>query len=159
MSEQTLSEAREWLRGRLDHGAACPCCTQFAKVYRRRLNHVPAAALLALYRDARRDWAHLPTVVKRRLPGVAHQGGYSVLTAHWGLIEEEVEILRDDGGRSGYWRVTGRGEMFVHCEITVPKYARIYDGRCLGCEGDRVSIIDALGARFDYTALMWGPWT
>lgn len=29
---------------------------------------------------------------------------------------------RDDGGRSGYWRVTGRGAAFVRNEIDIPKY-------------------------------------
>jgi hypothetical protein len=38
----------------------------------------------------------------------------------------------------------------------VPTYAQIYDGRCLGYDGEPVSIVDALGKKFDYHELMEG---
>ena len=69
-------------------------------------------SVIALYRQRRLDWSHLPSVVKRRIPDVAHQGGYMTLAGHWDLIEEE-RALRDDGGRAGVWRVTGTGERFL----------------------------------------------
>ena len=72
---------------------------------------------------------------------------------YWGLLEEELE-LRPDGGRAGWWRVTELGEWFVLKEATVPRYARIYDNRCLSLVGDQVSITDALGTKFNYDDLM-----
>jgi hypothetical protein len=39
----------------------------------------------------------------------------------------------------------------------VPKYARIYNNRCLGLDHSKqVSIIDVLGTKFNYTELMEG---
>ena len=36
--EMTLDEAKAWLRDQVDDGAHCPCCGQFAKVYKRRIH-------------------------------------------------------------------------------------------------------------------------
>lgn len=74
---------------------------------------------------------------------------------HWGLIEEEP-IVRPDGGRAGWWRITPFGQQFVLGNSTVPKYARLYDGRCLGLEGVPVTIRDCLGTKFNYADLMAG---
>lgn len=149
----TLKDARDELRKRVQHGHECPCCKQFAKVYKRRLNHVPAAALIALYREAGREFAHLPTIVKRRLPQFANQGGYTVLSAHWKLIEEE-RASRPDGGRTGYWRVTTLGEDFILRRASVPSHAELYDDRLLKFYGDPAMIEDCLGKRFNYAELM-----
>lgn len=152
--DMTLGEARDALRELAMHGGAkCPCCRQLAKVYRRNLTSVAARAVTALYRDHGLTFGHMPTVARHRLPDVAHQGGYLVLGAHWDLIEEERE-LRPDGGRAGWWRVTDLGEAWVRGHATVPKYAHVYDGRCLRVDGEQVTIEDALGARFSYAELM-----
>ncbi|MDQ3307565.1 MAG: hypothetical protein M3499_04290 [Actinomycetota bacterium] len=150
----TLAEAQDWLRERLDEGAACPCCTQLAKVYRRKINAVSARALIALYRLGP-GFHHMPTIARTHLTDVAHQGGYLTLSQHWRLIEEELE-LRDDGGRAGWWRITDLGARFTLNQIRLPKYARIYDGRCLGLIGEPQGIRDALGTKFDYRNLMDG---
>jgi hypothetical protein len=95
-------------------------------------------------------WLYLPDVLRDK------SFADTVKCAHWELIEED-DGERDDGStRSGWWRVTPLGRLFILGEIKVPKYARIYDGRLLGFIGDPVSIQDALGARFDYGALMRG---
>jgi hypothetical protein len=151
--EMPLGEARDVLRGLADEGHDCPVCKQLVKVYRRKLTKVAARAVVALYADHGLDFAHLPTVAQRRLPEVAHQGGYLVLAAHWSLISEERH-LRPDTGRAGYWRVTALGEQWLRGEVTVPKYARLYDGRCLGLDGDLVAASEVLGERFDFAELM-----
>lgn len=143
-----LGRAKEWLRERVDDGEYCPLCTQYAKVYRRKINSTMARALIALWRhDARPEFTHGPS-----LPGDTHELSQF---AWWGLIEEE-KVKRPDGGRAGFWRLTNEGEAFVRGQMTVQKYARIYDGRCLGLDGDPVSIQDALGNKFNYDDLMRG---
>ena len=94
-----------------------------------------------------------PRLLKEQLPGIAHQGGYATLGQHWELISESPEE-REDGGRVGWWRLTRLGERFVRQDYTIRKYARIYDGRCLGLSGELVSITDSLGSRFNYNELM-----
>jgi len=145
-SDTPLGEARAWLRQRVDKGEHCPCCTQFAKVYRRPITSASARSLVLLWRAAQHNYAHLPTVLK-------HTHADEAKLAYWGLMEEEA-VVRPDGGRAGWWRVTDLGERWIYQTVTVPKYARIYDGRCLGLSGDPVTIIDALGTRFDLRVLM-----
>jgi hypothetical protein len=142
----TLGAAREWLRQRVDNGAKCPCCTQFAKVYRRKINSGMAHALIQMYRHAGTEWFYLPNITSR------WQGRDEAGLRYW-LLVDELQEKREDGGRA-WWRITPLGERFVMRQIRVAKYARIYDGRCLSLTGEPVSITDALGDRFDYNELM-----
>ncbi len=144
----TLAEAQDWLRERIDEGAACPCCTQFAKVYRRKINSGQARSLIRMWRRCGTDWCHVPTEIGAR----SREEGK---LAYWDILEEETE-RRDDGGRAGWWRITDLGSRFVLDQIRLPKYARIYDGRCLGLIGEPQGIRDALGTKFDYRGLMDG---
>jgi hypothetical protein len=152
--QSTLKEARDWLRGQVKNGGAtCPACNQHAKIYRRPLNHVPAASLILLYRKCRNSFGHLGELVEKHIPTIANQGGYIVLSQHWGLIEEE-KALRPDGGRVGHWSVTEKGVAFLQGEIRVPKYVHLYDNRVLLHDGPPITIRDALGTRFNYAELM-----
>jgi hypothetical protein len=149
--EMPLGEARTCLRGLVEEGHTCPLCQQLAKVYRRTLNAGMARALVVFYRQAGTDWAHKPTL----LDGLGAAARDESLLRFWGLFEEESAV-REDGGRASVWRVTPQGEAWVKCETTVPKYVRVYAGRCLGLEGDPITVRDALGNRFDYGELMRG---
>jgi hypothetical protein len=71
----------------------------------------------------------------------------------WGLIEEELSY-RPDGGRAGYWKVTGLGEAWINHEVTVPKYAHILFNELVFVGGDPITIDDALGKKFDLRELM-----
>lgn len=147
----SLRDAQNWLRDQVDDGARCPCCTQYAKVYRRKINSGMARALVEMYVKARNDWIHKPTA----LSGLGAAARDESLLRYWGLIEESSEE-REDGGRAGWWRVTELGSDWLHARVTVPKYARVYDGRCLGLTGEPCTAAEALGARFDLRELMAG---
>lgn len=153
--DMTLAVARDKLRELVYEGHDCPLCTQMAKVYRRNLTSVATRAMIALYREYGTGYGHLPDAVRKHAPGVANQGGYANLAQHWGLIEDECS-RREDGGRTGFWRVTRAGEQFLRGEVTVPKYVLLYNGRCLKREGEAVGVRDALGKRFNYYELMAG---
>lgn len=145
----SVEEAQDWLRANLDDGARCPVCTQFAKVYRRKITSPMARGLIKQFRLVGGEYAHSATLVSSE----THE--FSQLS-WWGLIEEMPE-RREDGGRAGWWRITQRGQAFVQNAINVEKYAHIYDGRVLGLDGSEVvSIKDALGTKFDYYELMAG---
>jgi hypothetical protein len=127
----SLTEAKAWLRDRLDDGAECPCCTQYAKVYRRHLNSAMAYALLLISKHFRKNeaWLHVPTFLNG-------QG-------------------RDDGSsRVGYYVITPKGIAFVENRVRVPKFIRIYDGKPMKPSEERVNIIECLGKHFDYEELM-----
>lgn len=143
----SLDEARAWLNERVREGVRCPCCTQFAKIYRRSITSTSVRGLVALYRAGGTvEFCHWPTVMQRK------QADETKLV-YWGLVEEAREV-RPDGGRAGWWRVTPLGEAWLRGRVTVPKYARIFDSQCLGLEGVAVSAKQALGKRFDLAELM-----
>jgi hypothetical protein len=144
----TLGEARDKLRELVEDGEHCPCCTQFAKVYKRRIHASMAATLIRMYRA-------VPPEQFMYLPDIPQKARDCTFLRYWDLIAEE-SVVRPDGGRAGWWRVTREGHLFVRGEVFTPKYARVYDGRCLGFEGDAVSIHDCLGKKFNYRELMEG---
>ena len=144
-----LGSVIAYVREHAEQGVTCPACTQLAKVYRRKINTGMAHALIEMFKHARRDWFYLPEITSR------WQGRDEAGLRYWGLIEEAKEA-RPDGGRAGWWRVTEQGEQFIRCRARVFKYARVYDGRCLGLDGDPVSIRESLGEKFDYDAMMAG---
>ncbi len=148
--DMTLQEARDVLRTLLDDGHECPCCRQFAKVYRRKIHATMAKDLILIYRQVPvGEWFHLADTV-------GYNGGDTAKLAYWSMMEEETTIVRDDGGRAGYWRLAPSGAAWARGETVVQKYARVYDGRCLSLVGDPVDIRDALGGRFRYDDLMAG---
>jgi hypothetical protein len=141
-----LVALKSWLLARVDKGERCPVCNQYAKVYKRKLNSGMAVSLVRMYKAAGLGWVHIPTVVGSR----SREEGK---LRYWGLVEEELE-KRPDGGRSGYWRVTPLGELFIQGKASLYSHARIYDGRCLGLTGDQITIKDALTEKFDLDELM-----
>lgn len=150
----SLIRARRELAVALTDGdpITCPCCGQTARIYRRKINATMARALITLWRASdldREAWSyeHAPS-----LPGDTHE--ISQL-AWWGLIEEE-RVAREDGGRAGFWRLTSLGARYVLDVEAVPKYAHVYDGRCIRLDGPPTSIRAALGSRFDLRELLAG---
>lgn len=151
--DMTIADARAALRGLVEEGHDCPVCTQHARVYRRPLTSVAARAIEALWLAHQGQPGHLPTVARERLADVATQGGYLTLGQHWGLIAEASPEVRQDGGRAGYWRVTGLGEAWLHGRARVQSHARLYNGRCLGLTGRPVTFEDVRGEPFKRTAI------
>lgn len=145
----TLGEAREWLRERVDDGAECPCCEQYAKVYRRKLTSSIARVLISMWRNNRNGWVYLPAI--------RSAGQDEVIARFWYLIERDDTVREDGSKRTGWWRLTDLGVGFIHNEVKLPKYARIYNNRLLNLDPtETVSIVDVLGAKFDYGELMAG---
>lgn len=148
----TLGEARRWLRQEAqDKGGTCPCCTQRAQIYRRTIHSGMARALVVMCREHGMDWQDKTSTLR----GYGAAARDESLLRFWGLLEEDVRT-REDGGHAGWWRVTDAGRRFVHGRILVPKYALVYDGRCLGSDGPHVSIVQCLGKRFNLSRLMAG---
>ena len=143
----SLGEARDYVRDNLEEGLLCPCCEQYAKVYRRRINKGQAQSLIRLYRlgaQAQNGWVHV-----RDLGAASREEGKLV---HWGLVEEGGK--RADGGRGGWWRLTANGRAFVEGRIGVAKYVYLYNARLLRVDNSEyVTIHDALGEPFLLTDL------
>lgn len=152
----TLEEARAQVQAGLDEGIECPCCGQFAKIYRRKLNASMAKAMCALARYAGdHRWVHLFGFLTKH--GVQHSD--APMLRHWGLIEESPTERPDGNPRAGMYRITARGLRFTSLLDTVPEHVLLFNGDVLGWAERRVSLREALGTKFSYDELMRGdPW-
>ena len=127
-------------------GTHCPCCGQFAKYYKRKLNSAAAIGLIKLHKlDG--GYHHVSEL------DVSRSGGSFALLRHWGLIAPKPN---DDSGKrcSGYWKITPSGTLFALNIISVPSHIVIYNNRPIWHAGDMIDIEDALGDKFNYEELM-----
>lgn len=138
----SLGDSKDWLRARIDDGERCPCCTQFAKVYVRRLHRGMAKALIHMYRN--RDANDMFDITKHLDTNL----GDTSKLRYWELID------RADDDPAGVWTVTYKGKQFVRGLITVPSHVKVYDGRFRGLTGNQITIQQALGKGFSYDELM-----
>lgn len=156
----TASEAKDYVLANLSDGVRCPCCEQYARIYRRKLNNAMARLLIWLVRHYQEEnrWYSIhefPLIQGRR------GGGDFAKLSYWGLaisFDQECEILDHPGDEqhSGKWRPELKGVDFVRNTILVPEYAYVYNGRLLGFSDDHVDIMTCLGTSFSYEELMNG---
>lgn len=154
-TQVSLKEAKDWLRQRVADGDHCPCCNQYAKIYKRRLYSSMAACLLVLYRlagDGR--WVHKKELTKHPTLGGSFGGGDFAKLSYWGLVEERPKDEDADKKTSGWWRISDRGIQFAQDRIQMSEYVVLYDGRALRFEGKAISLKECLGDKFSYSALM-----
>lgn len=148
----SLATARREVMAHLDEGTTCPCCDQFCKEYKRKLNSGMAAGLVWLVREflKDRDWINIPNRGPRFL---LRTGGQFSVLAHWGLI---VQKVNDDGDKrtSGLWKPTKKGVDFVLRKRTVPSHVYLYNNEVRGWEDAEIDIDTALGNKFSYKELM-----
>lgn len=144
--KDTMAQARE-------KGCSCPVCGQFVKIYHRTITSTMARQLIhAFHCYGTGQWFHVKNVVL----GGSGVGDFPKLE-HWGMIEHQHHDKGEEGKRtSGIWRITQKGEDFIHARATAPKYAVLYNALLLEHAGDQISIRDALGEAFDYAKLMAG---
>lgn len=159
----TIKEAKAYLRANWHDGIECPCCTQFVKLYKVKLNTGMAYVLIQFYKAylfkkpmAQDKWVHPIKDFK------TINGDYAKLR-HWGLVEkmpeEETENKKttdqeDDKKGSGYWRITEKGKLFVQKQIKVTSNALLFNNKCYGVTGKDIDIVEALRNKFSYSELM-----
>ena len=150
LRSDALSSARAYIfKQAEENGIHCPCCDQFVKVYQRQIHSTMARSLIFMWKRAKMEGCHLPTVL-----GKWNTGDVAKLQ-YWGLIEPILEPLRDDGSRrNGWWKITPLGRQWLFDEASVQKYAFVYNQQLLRLDGPFVSIKDCLTKRFNYAELM-----
>lgn len=161
--DTTLEEAKKWLRVRFGKGAACPCCNQFVKLYKRSFNKSMAYVLLLIecyFRgDAVEEWLHVPSYIAEMVAdnprrAAAVRGDWAKLKL-WGLIEEKPEVRDDGSPRAGYWKMTALGRQFAKRQVKVPSHVYIYNGEPLKRTIEHeITIDEALGTEFRYDEIM-----
>jgi len=162
----TLVAAKKWLRARFGKGAACPCCNQFVKLYKRRMSKSMAYVLLLMESYFRGDivdeWLHVPSYISEMVAdhpqrAAVIRGGDWAKLKLWGLIEEKQDVRKDGSPRVGYWKLTPLGRQFARRQVKVPGHVYIYNGEPLQrVVEEQITIDDALGTEFNYDEIM-GP--
>lgn len=138
----TIEHAKMYLRAHMGEGEDCPVCGRFTRMYRRNISGHMAQGLLAQYRAA-----GTRVVDTRGVWPASSTGGPNVsLLRFWHLIEP--------GAEPRTWRVTDLGVRWIMGEVTVQKYAFLFDNRCFGLDGEQLAFSEALGIPFDLDALM-----
>ena len=146
-----IEVTRDRLREKLDEGTTCPCCGQYAKRYKRKLNSSMAAALCWMWTANGYQWCNVPQTA----PAWVLKAREYPKLAWWGLIEEKPKEDGQKGRTSGVWRVTQLGADFARSCVSVPRYAFVYNGQVEDfTTAAPVYIRSALGDRFDYAELM-----
>jgi len=151
---KTLSQARNLVNESRDVGLVCPCCDQFAKVYRRTITSTMARWLINLVKNFEEERRYFSVSEPWSLNINKGTGDVAKL-AMWGLIESKPKDKNDTVRKtSGNWRPTLKGFQFVYNQTRIPKYALIYNATLIGYDGFEISIGTALGQKFNYTELM-----
>lgn len=145
----SASQMRDEFKKKVVDGESmpCPCCQRHAQAYRRSIHHSVAAQLIKLHRLG--GTAHAKELI---MPNMSGAGDLSK-AKYWRLIEQ---LSGDDPKKktSGHWRLTRLGRDFVKGEISILKYAHVWDDEVLAFSGPDVFIKDCLGDKFDYSELM-----
>jgi len=153
LQNKSALEAQAYVNSHLHagKGISCPCCSQYAKVYSRKLNSNMGRFLISLIRCSNSStdggWVHYSRCKFRGRD-------YNYLDVSYFALAEQRTNEDTDKRRSGFWRPTQRGIDFVGGNISVPRHAYVYNGRLLGFSDEQVDIITCLGIYFSYEELM-----
>jgi len=151
--ETMLKEAQTYIQENRNKGTQCPCCDQFAKVYKRTITSTMARWLIELVRNYEKN-PEFQSVASSWSLDINRGTGDCAKLLYWGLVERKPLEPNSQKKSSGYWRPTQRGMDFVYDNLKVEKYARIYNKDLLGFTGNLISIKDSLKSHFDYNELM-----
>jgi predicted transcriptional regulator len=147
--ESSLEKTRQYLRDNYEDGCICPACKQNVKLYPRMVGATQARALILLNQLSKGNtWVHIREIVTR----INVQGDFAKMI-YWGLIEEQQNDS-EKKKNSGLWKITEKGVKFINNEITIAKYANVYNSQLLGFSEGHITIEDSLGKKFNYTELL-----
>lgn len=150
----TLEDAKNRVFAQIDKGTTCPCCEQFVKLYKRKLNSGMAITLIRVYKANGRAWTNVKDFLRENKYTNSHDW---TLLRYWGIMEEEMKEPDDEMKKTnGVWRITEKGQKFIFNKIEVVSHIKIYNGKLKGFEGNLIGIREALGNKFNYAELMEG---
>lgn len=157
-ADASLQEAKNLLRDKWDDGVECPCCTQYVKLYRRKITSSMAYGLILVYRyfedHPDMEWLHMTNYLNLLDIPFPVKSGDKAMLRFWGLIEGKPEMREDKSNRAGYWKITDLGREFVRGVATVKSHAKIFNSKCYGLTGEQITIYQALTEKFIYSELM-----
>ena len=154
---ESILEGKQHLKAHYKKGVDCPCCGQFVKAYRRKIDSGVALFLVKLGRLTKEgEYLHAEKVLKA-LGKSTKSMNYSI-ARYWELIEKEpIDKSNTKKKSSGNWRLTDKGWAFIENRVKPFKYVITYNSKKIDYEFDKVvSIVECLGDHYNYAELMSG---
>lgn len=155
MEEETLKQAKVYLRENFKEGANCPCCGQFVKLYKYAFHSGMARCLILIYNA---------TTPHKQTDGFMHVENYFVsigvkMKGYHGKLKyykmlEQLPNNDSSKAKSGIWRITQKGKDFVENKIEVPKRVHLYNDIVVDWSDEQITIKQALGSKFNYAELI-----
>lgn len=145
-NNNTIEDAKNYLRQNFKEGVICPCCTQLVKLYSYKINSGMILVLISMYKS-NKEWVHPLKDLK------TNNGDYAKLR-FWGLLQSSSDEPEEDKKSSGFWKITDKGKKFVENSITIKEKAYLFNNKCYGFTGEEINIVQALGNKFSYSELM-----
>ncbi len=154
--DQTVAEAKAWMRTEVDKGVRCVCCGQYAKVYVRPLTSSMAYGLILMYKNNPSGYLHIEDFFKGLRDVPSSVRGDIPKLRFWNLIQPADWETVDGNPKNGYYCITEAGRQFVLGQSTVNSKVRIYNDRFMGYGRDNnmITIHEALKNKFNYSELM-----
>lgn len=146
--DMTIGEARQLCAIIAPTGSSCPCCGQYFRIYRRKLNSPLAASLIWLvdqWRLFNGQYIHVDGTAPKFVLRSRELGKL----AHWNLVEKKNNPKKQRNKR-GLWKPTEDGVKFVDGDITVPSHVYLYDNQVQRFSDVYVTIQQALGDRYGF---------
>lgn len=158
MSEHTAVDAlHAEFMGSLAEGEArvCPVCERYASLYKRAINKSMAIGLAVFASEFDvGTWVDIPEWKASR--GL-WQSNDAAQLRHWGLLDAQADRVKrsnmavdsPDHPMVGVWCLTSRGLAFTQGRLAVPRFAVLYNQKCLGLVGESITIREVRGFRFE----------
>lgn len=157
--EIRLEDVIEFVEENRKKGVECPCCSQYAKEYKRPVNLTMVETLQAFAAyigDGDRSVYHNAVDVSNQceIPRLKRNGfgGDFAKFVHYGILEQ---MPAERGKNSRHWRIGSEGWLFLEGKLAIPKFHHIYDNRLLGLSGPNM-FIHEFKNRFDFREVMAG---
>lgn len=154
LSFNSLDEAKQYVQEHKEKGTTCPCCGQFAKIYKRKITSTMAKMLVNLYKRENKikPITHYSDLTNNL---INKQSGDFAKLRFWDLIEK-VDFTDPTGEKksSGYWRITPLGKQFVEKKVALIERVHVFDNEVIKTSGAQVFIDQCFKTNFDYTELM-----
>ena len=148
-NREAVETIRSYIAAHVEKGIDCPCCDQFVRLYKRKLNANMTRFLCSLVRISlargRDAWVNFRDC--------EFDGRDYPYIALWGLAETKSN---EDASKknSGLWKPTQKGIDFVLAGLRVPSHVHVLNNRIVGWSDETVGARDSLGTSFNYDELM-----
>ena len=137
----TIRQARDHMSEYFDEGTKCPCCGQFVKKYKRKLNSGMARTLTQIFKDNPDRYVDVKEFLRSK--GYKNSHDWTLLK-HWGIL-----TVREDG----MYKITQMGRNFLS-GFPTHSHIYMYNNKMMGFGEGQTTISEALGEPFDLQELM-----